>query len=102
MKKKLIITAALTAALMAAGVVGGTIAYFTSEAKTEISMTAGTVKVQSEVELVKATSLGEPVSGGLFENGGTYSLTNNVLTFSNKPPETGSPKDVALTSSTSD
>ena len=86
MKKKLIITAALTAALMAAGVVGGTIAYFTSEAKTEISMTAGTVKVQSEVELVKATSLGEPVSGGLFENGGTYSLTNNVLTLSKVTP----------------
>lgn len=86
MKKKLIITAALTAALMAAGVVGGTIAYFTSEAKTDINIMAGTVNVQSEVELVKATSLGVPRTDGTFENGGTYALNNAVLTLSKVTP----------------
>ena len=86
MKKKLIITAALTAALMAAGVVGGTIAYFTSEAKTDISITAGTVKVQSTVELVKATSLGSERTDGTFENGGTYQLVENVLTLGKMTP----------------
>ena len=58
MKKKVIISAALTAALMLAGAVGGTFAWFTSEAKTDVSITAGTVKVESAVELAGAYSLG--------------------------------------------
>lgn len=86
MKKKLVITAALTAALMAAGAIGGTIAYFTSEAKTDISITAGIVKVEANVELVKATSLGVERTDGTFENGGTYDFSNAVLTLEKMTP----------------
>ena len=44
----IIIVAAITAALMAAGAIGGTIAYFTSESKTTASIEAGVVRMSME------------------------------------------------------
>jgi len=86
MKKKVIISAALTAALMLAGAVGGTLAWFTSESKTDVSITAGTVKVETAVELVGAYSLGVARTDGTFENGGTYALTNALLKLDKMTP----------------
>ena len=87
MKKKAIISAALTAALMLAGAVGGSLAWFTSEAKTDITITTGNVKVTSDVTLLKATSLGVEVEEeGKFENGGTYELNNSVLELDRMTP----------------
>ena len=86
MKRKALISAILTAALMAGGAVGGTFAWFTSEAKTDVSITAGTVKVESTVELVGAYSLGVARTDGTFENGGTYNLTNALLKLDKLTP----------------
>ena len=86
MKKKIIITSALTAALMLAGAVGGTFAWFTSEAKTDVSITAGTVKVESAVELAGAYSLGVARTDGTFENGGTYKLEGALLKLEKMTP----------------
>ncbi len=86
MKKKIILTSALTAALMLAGAVGGTFAWFTSEAKTDVSITAGTVKVESAVELAGAYSLGVARTDGTFENGGTYKLEGALLKLEKMTP----------------
>lgn len=86
MKKKVIISAALTAALMLAGAVGGTLAWFTSESKTDVSITAGTVKVETAVELVGAYSLGVARTDGTFENGGTYLLQDALLKLDKMTP----------------
>ena len=86
MKKKIIITSALTAALMLAGAVGGSLAWFTSESKTDVSVSAGIVKVESTVELVGAYSLGVARTDGTFENGGTYALADAVLTLNKVTP----------------
>ena len=86
MKKKVIISTAFTAALMLAGAVGGTFAWFTSEAKTDVSITAGTVKVESTVELVGAYSLGVARTDGTFENGGTYNLEGALLKLEKMTP----------------
>ena len=86
MKKKVIISAALTAALMLAGAVGGTIAWFTSETKTDISITAGIVKVEADIELVGAYSLGVARTDGTFENGGTYKLDDALLKLQRMTP----------------
>ena len=86
MKKKIIITSALTAALMLSGAIGGTFAWFTSEAKTDVSITAGTVKVESAVELAGAYSLGAARTDGTFENGGTYVLEGALLKLEKMTP----------------
>lgn len=86
MKNKALISAILTAALMAGGAVGGTLAWFTSESKTDVSITAGTVKVESSVELVGAYSLGVARTDGTFENGGTYELTDTLLKLDKMTP----------------
>ena len=86
MKRKAIISAALTAALMLAGAVGGSLAWFTSEAKNDVNIASGTVKVASEVELVGAYSLDVPRTDGKFENGGTYELNGAVLELDRMTP----------------
>ena len=99
MKKKAIISASLTAALMLAGAVGGSLAWFTSEAKTDVSITAGTVKLESTVELVGAYSLGAPRTDGTFENGGTYELnpTTAILELERMTPGDSVVLKVAVT-----
>ena len=67
MKKKVIITSALTAALMLAGAVGGTFAWFTSESNTDVNITAGKVNISSAVsELIEAgTAFGGGFTWGI-------------------------------------
>ena len=85
MKKKLVITAAITAALMAAGAVGGTIAYFTSEANTTASIEAGVVRMSMEAKNLKLYSL-DAEQTGTFENGGTAELVDSTLTLAKMTP----------------
>lgn len=86
MKKKLIITAALTAAIMAAGAVGGTIAYFSTSNETDIDVTSGKINVSSVVSELKTFSLDVEQEEGKFENGGTAALSGNVITLDRMSP----------------
>lgn len=97
MKKKLIITAAVTAALMAAGAVGGTIAYFTSESKTTASIEAGIVRMSMEAKNLKLYSLDveRTVAEG-FENGGKATLEDAVLKLEKMTPGDKVEFDLAL------
>ncbi len=79
MKKKIIITSALTAALMLAGAVGGTFAWFTSESNTDVNITAGKVNISSVVSELKTYSLGVEQAAGKFENGGTALLEGQTI-----------------------
>ena len=81
MKKRAIISAALTAALMAAGMVGGTIAYFSQEAKTEVNITSGNFALTSVVSELKTYSLDVLQEEGKFENGGTAALNQSTQTI---------------------
>lgn len=86
MKKKVIITSALTAALMLAGSIGGTFAWFTSEAKTDVNITAGKVNISSVVSDLKTYSLGVAQENGKFENGGTATLEEQTITLDKMTP----------------
>lgn len=86
MKKKVIITSALTAALMLAGAVGGTFAWFTSESNTDVNITAGKVNISSAVSELKTYSLGVEQAAGKFENGGTALLEGQTITLDKMTP----------------
>ena len=86
MKKKMIVTSALTAALMLAGAVGGTFAWFTNEAKTDVNITAGKVSIESTVSDLKTYSLGVEQAAGKFENGGVATLEEQTITLDKMTP----------------
>lgn len=86
MKKKVIVSAALSAALMLAGAVGGTFAWFTSESKTDVNITAGKVNISSVVSDLKTYSLGVEQEAGKFENGGTAVLNEQTITLDKMTP----------------
>ena len=96
MKKKYIITAAITAALMAAGAVGGTIAYFTSENKANMSIEAGVVRMSLEASNLKLYSLDVEQQNGQFQNGGTAELQDATVTLEKMTPGDRVEFDLAL------
>lgn len=85
MKRKALISAGLTAALMLAGVVGGTVAYFTSEAKTDITIEAGQVRVSLVASNFVKKSLGQTMTG-TWENGGDATIDGLNVTLQNMTP----------------
>ncbi|MBO4855997.1 MAG: hypothetical protein J5511_01305 [Bacilli bacterium] len=88
MRKRAIISAAIMAAFLAAGAVGGTIAYFSKEAKTEVNITSGNFALTSVVSELKTYSLDVAQEDGKFENGGTASLNQStqVITLDRMTP----------------
>ena len=86
MKKRYIITAAVTAALMAAGAVGGTIAYFTSENKANMSIEAGVVRMSLEASNLKLYSLDLEQQNGQFQNGGLATLQDATVALEKMTP----------------
>lgn len=97
MKKKLVITSALTALLMAAGIVGGTIAYFSTSSETDVNITSAKINVSSVVSDLKTYSLEHEQAAGTFENGGTASLSGNVLTLDRMSPGDKATFKIAVT-----
>ena len=74
------------AALLAAGAVGGTIAYFTTSNQTDVNVTSGKISVSSVVSDLATYSLGVAQPAGTFENGGTAVLNDHVLTLDKLTP----------------
>ncbi len=97
MKKKNLFMSVLAATFGAAVTVGGTYAIFTSEAKTNISVTAGKVSLEAAVSNIKTYSgewddvegkyVSVPTQEGTFTNGGTAVLSNDgALTLDKMSP----------------
>ncbi len=98
MKKKLVITSAITAALMAVGAVGGTIAYFSTSNETEVNITSAKINVLSVVSDLKTYSLEQEQNpAGTFENGGEASITGNVVTLDRMSPGDKATFKIAIT-----
>ena len=72
----------------AAGIVTGTLAYFTSTDKASVSIEAGQVKVSMALPAddLHTYSLDVEQDAGKFENGGKATLANNVLTLDRITP----------------
>ena len=102
MKKRTKISLVLSsaAAILLAGSVmaGGTYALFTSESKTNIAVTSGTVDVEATISVLKTYSgvnltgnpetdtISETAEAGKFTNGGTATLSDNTLTLDKMTP----------------
>ena len=86
MKKRAIITAAITAAFMAAGAIGGTIAYFNTQSQTDVNVTSGKISIVSTVSNLQTYSLGVAQPAGTFENGGTATLSDHTITLDRMTP----------------
>ena len=86
MKKKAIISAVVTAAIMAAGAVGGTIAYFSTSNETDVNITSGRIGVSSVVSNLATYSFGVAQPAGTFENGGTAILNDHTITLDRMTP----------------
>ena len=86
MRKRAIISSIVMAAVMAAGAVGGTIAYFTTQNQTDVNVTSGKISVTSVVSNLATYSLGVAQPAGTFENGGTAVLNDHVLTLDKLTP----------------
>ncbi len=104
MNKKVILSSILTLILCASFIVGGTFALFTSESKTNISVTSGKVDVVATIENlslyspelietdgsydenVNAASIAADGMSGVFVNGGTANLNGAVLTLDKITP----------------
>lgn len=89
MKKKVLLTSALTIILCLCLIAGSTFALFTSTASVNISVTSGTVDVDASIAGWKTWSLGETEAndrGGRFANGGAVALENGKLFISKMTP----------------
>lgn len=98
MKKKNLFMSILAATFGAAVTVGGTYAIFTSEAKTNISVTSGKVSLEAAVSNLKTSSgewdevegkyvIAETTTQGTFTNGGTAVLdADGALTLDKMSP----------------
>ncbi len=90
MKKttKVVLSAILTIAMCLSVIGGATFALFTSEAKTDISVTSGTVLVDAEIVDLATSSMGVAQAPGKFANNGTavYDEQTGVLTLTNITP----------------
>ena len=72
---KVLLSAVLTIALCVSVISGATFALFTSEAGTNIAVTAGKVNVTATLGNLKTYSMGDEQPQGTFENGGTATFT---------------------------
>lgn len=86
MKKKAIISAVLSAALLAAGALGGTIAYFSTKNEIDVNITSAKVSVTATVSDLKTFSMGEEQEELAFANGGGAGLSGQTITLDRMSP----------------
>lgn len=83
--KKLLVTVFAASASLGLGV-AGTLAYFTSVDKASVSVESGQIKVDAALSIESIYSLDKPMTLPSFENGGTASVTGQVLTLDRITP----------------
>ena len=83
---KVLLSSIASIALSTSIAVGGTFALFTSESKVNIAITSGKVAVVANATDLTTYSMDVEQTEGTFENGGTASLVDNVLTLTNVTP----------------
>lgn len=86
MKKKIIISSLLVIALCASIITGATMALFTSQDKMSATATAGKVEIKATASGLTTQSMDDWTGTDTFENGGSASLENNVLTLEKITP----------------
>ena len=84
-KRSVILSALLVIALCVCLISGATYALFTSESKVNIAVTSGKVQVEATVENLALYSM-DRACPQYFENGGTASYDNGVLTLNKMTP----------------
>ncbi len=85
-KSKILLSSIASIALCSSIAVGGTFALFTSESQVNIAITSGKVAVVANATALTTYSMDVKQAEGTFENGGTASLVDNVLTLTNVTP----------------
>ncbi len=99
MNKRILLTSVMSLVLAVSMMFGATFALFTSESKTDISVTSGTVEVDADVTLASVYSpttinMNGVITGtdnaalaeDTFANGGTVDVTEGVVTITNMTP----------------
>ena len=86
MKKKIILSSVLSIVLCLSLIAGATFALFTSEARVNIAVTSGNVKLTATLTALKTESLGKPMMDGAFELGGQAGIVDNTLKISKMTP----------------
>lgn len=86
MKKKVLLTSALTILVCLSLIAGSTFALFTTGDNVSMIVGSATVKMTATISNVALTSFGRPCSNNTFENLGMATLTGNKLTLVNMSP----------------
>lgn len=97
MKKKIILSSALTIAMCASLVTGATYALFSSESTLNVAVTSGTVEVLATAGELTLTSRGESCTNGTFANGGTATNVDNEITLAHITPGDKVEFDITVT-----
>ncbi|MBP3375589.1 MAG: hypothetical protein J6L83_02360 [Clostridia bacterium] len=79
MKKKIILSSVLSIVLCLSLIVGATFALFTSEARVNIAVTSGNVKLTATLKDLATSSLGKDMADGAFELGGQAAIDGDTL-----------------------
>lgn len=85
MKKRMLLSSIMMIVLCISLISGATSALFTSESKTNIAISSGKVEIEAFVENLALYSMDKPFDQN-FENGGTASYENGVLTIEKMSP----------------
>ena len=86
MRKSGIIVSLTAIVLCVILITGSTFSLFTGGTNADISISAGQIKVDANIENLKLSSLGVEQTGDKFANGGTAKLNSNKLDLSNVTP----------------
>ena len=82
-------------------ITGSTFSLFTGGTNADISISAGQIKVEANIENLKLSSLGVEQTGGKFANGGTAKLEGNQLDLSNVTPGDRAEFDITVKNTSS-
>ena len=86
MRKSSIVVSLTAIVLCVILITGSTFSLFTGNTDADISISAGQIKVDANIEDLKLSSLGVEQTGDKFANGGTAKLNGNKLDLSNVTP----------------
>ena len=98
MKKRMLLSSIMMIVLCISLISGATSALFTSESKTNIAISSGKVEIEAFVENLALYSMDKPFDQN-FENGGTASYENGVLTIEKMSPRDKVEFEIKVTNS---